>query len=186
MHEETAEFVTLSLATLAEGLPALTSVLGGVLAEAASVCLENQGHEVTCRLQTRQETGIQEFLMERVGITIQMRLAYNDLPEATELGACGVAILVARAVTGYTVIERCAKGTGFDYWLGTATASEGTLEPLERKARLEVSGILHGDEATIEGRAREKIQQTRRSAGELPAYAIIVEFSRPLAYVVTE
>jgi hypothetical protein len=164
----------------------LTSVLGGVLAEAASICLENQGHEITCRLQTIQEAGNQECLMERVRITIQMRLAYNDLQEATELGACGIAILVARAMTGYTVIERCAKGTGFDYWLGTASASDSTLEALERKARLEVSGILQGNAATIEGRAREKIQQTRRSAGELPAYAIVVEFSRPLAYVVTE
>jgi hypothetical protein len=186
MNVDRAETVILSLATLAEGLPALTSVLGGVLAEAASVCLENQGHEITCRLQKRQEAEDQEFLLERIPITIQMRLAYNDLQEATELGACGVAILVARAMTGYTVIERCAKGTGFDYWLGTVATSDGTLEPLERKARLEVSGILQGNEATIEARAREKIQQTRRSAGELPAYAIVVEFSRPLAYVVTE
>jgi hypothetical protein len=48
------------------------------------------------------------------------------------------AILLMRALTGYTVIERSRKGTGFDWWLGT----EDNL--FQGKVRLEVSGILRG------------------------------------------
>lgn len=95
------------------------------------------------------------------------------------MGACGVAILAARELTGYTVVERSVKGTGFDYWLGAVNSPDSQLEPLERKARLEVSGILHGATDIVEARIREKIRQTRRSAGEFPAYIVVVEFHTP-------
>jgi hypothetical protein len=55
------------------------------------------------------------------------------------------------------------------------------LEPFERKARLEVSGILQGGAEIVAARVREKIRQTRRSAGDYPAYIVVVEFGTPMA-----
>jgi hypothetical protein len=59
------------------------------------------------------------FTLVRPEVTEQLRLCYNDPEEATEFGACGVAILVLLELTGLRVVERSRKDTGFDYWLGT-------------------------------------------------------------------
>ena len=175
------DIVVLSLTELAAGIPALTSALGSMLAEAASVCLNVQGHEAPCLLDIQFKTQQYQFYLHRMEVSISMLRAYRDLQEATEFGACGVAILLAREVLGYTAIERSAKGTGFDYWLGTISEANDAAEPFERKARLEVSGILQGEEDVVEARVREKVRQTMRSAGEYPACVIVVEFGRPLA-----
>jgi hypothetical protein len=81
--------------------------------------------------------------------------------------------------TGKIVIERSWKGTGFDYWIGRR---QGLL--FQDKARLEVSGILSGDQTNISTRVRQKVQQTKRSDGLLPAYIAIIEFGRPGAEIV--
>ena len=90
--------------------------------------------------------------------------------------------------------------TGFDYWLGddntacmsdaerAATESLASFlgdEKLVARAMLEVSGIRKADDRTIRARVRRKLRQMNRSdALGLPAYAIVVEFGRPLAEVV--
>ncbi len=100
--------------------------------------------------------------------------AYGDLEEATELAACGVAILVLRDLTGLRAIERARKGKGFDDWLGED-------EPLfQNKARLEVSGILEGTDSQVRSRLKQKLEQTSKSDQlGLPAYGVVVEFGRP-------
>ena len=88
-------------------------------------------------------------------------------------------ILLARELTGWSVVRRARRGTGFDYYLGSDSA-------LDFQARLEVSGILQETEAQIEARRQQKRVQTMQSdstLGHLTAYAIIVEFSRPEARV---
>ena len=98
--------------------------------------------------------------------------------EATEKGACGIAILLVQALTGLVAVEQARIGTGFDYYLGN--------EPLDFRARLEVSGIRSGSRSQIEARRRQKQAQTRRSdesMGDLPAYSVVVEFSQPVAAV---
>jgi len=102
---------------------------------------------------------------------------YADLQEATEYGAFGVALVIAVKLTGIPFVQRSVKGTGIDWWL-----SEGTNEagPFQRAARLEISGILEGDEGVISTRLNKKLLQTERSdATSLPAYVAIVEFSSP-------
>ena len=87
--------------------------------------------------------------------------------------------MLAEQELGYAVIECSRRGTGFDYWLGAASA--GTFQ---RKARLEVSGIRQGNDRVVRTRVWQKLQQTDRSdAVQLPAYVIVVEFGRPLAEV---
>jgi hypothetical protein len=105
-----------------------------------------------------------------------MRKCYADLQHATELGACGIAVLLVEGLTDLTVIEQSRKGKGFDYWLGR----KGSSSPLfQDKSRLEVSGILDGDEGEIRSRLRAKGAQMLRGGVDLPGYVIVVEFSRP-------
>jgi hypothetical protein len=85
-------------------------------------------------------------------------------------------------LTDFTVIERSRRGTGFDYWLGIQ--DESSELPFQNKVRLEVSGIRSGDDSRIRARAKQKIEQTNPSDGALPAYIVVVEFSKPLSLIV--
>ncbi len=168
----------LALEDLCTGMPALTPAAGERLAEAASVCLDERGHALACELVVSGSHS-ETFRLERLEVSDLLRRTYDDPEEATEEGACGVAILLARALTGLSVVRRARKGTGFDYYLGTE-------DILDFQARLEVSGIRQGTEAQVEARRRQKRAQIARSdadLGTLVAYAIIVEFGEPKAVV---
>jgi hypothetical protein len=159
-------------------MPGLTSHKGASLAEAASVCFEQCGHKEEFDLSV---TGGRKhsYRLRRPRVGPQAFRTYNDLQEATEDGAYAVAILVTREATGKQVLERSAKGTGFDYWIG-----ENESSPVRFKTRLEVSGILRGTPEDVRRRVDEKCLQTRRSDSMgLDAIVFIVEFSLPLAGV---
>lgn len=113
-------------------------------------------------------------------ITPQVLHAWEDEQELTEFGACGIAILLTLELTEYTVIRRARKGSGIDYWLGHTDAEHA----FQDAARLEVSGILRGDSSDIRSRVEKKKKQTEQSDGKLPAYIIVVEFSKPESYLV--
>jgi hypothetical protein len=107
---------------------------------------------------------------------------YADLHEATEYGACGIALIVATKLTGMSSVERSARGTGVDYWLGDGRTGSGVFQ---RAARLEVSGILNGNSAKIAVRLSDKLSQTSLSDQVgLPAYVAVVEFGTPEARLV--
>jgi hypothetical protein len=107
----------------------------------------------------------------------QNQSTWADLQEATEYGAYGVAIVVALALTEPPKMERSAKGTGIDHWVGDSKDPRGIFQ---HGARLEVSGILKGDKTKIAARLTEKLAQARRSERSgLPAYVVIVEFCDP-------
>lgn len=171
---------TLHLSLLSEGGPGVTCAFGESLAQAAAVCLETQAHSPGTALSIDGDfEGAVSLLWNRV--TNQMRRTLADIQEATELGACGVAILLIESLTSLRVMERACKGTGFDYWLGTEDSS-GAL--FQGKKRLEVSGILRGDEARLRARVKEKLRQTDQSASVLPAVVVVVEFSTPRSRLV--
>jgi hypothetical protein len=107
-----------------------------------------------------------------------MRRYWNDLEEATEQGATGLALLLLRSLCGYTVVERSRKGTGFDWWLGTDD------DLFQAKARLEVSGLLRGSNRRFNSRMTARKKQTRRSArSRLVAYVVVTEFGTPRSRV---
>jgi hypothetical protein len=165
--------LTLSFDALKNGQLGLSAVYGAFLAEAASHCLQFNDHVnpviiyVTGDLCTPGK-------LKWCDVTERDAGTWADLQEATEYGAYGIAIIVALPLTETPRVERSAKGTGVDYWVGDGKDQRGIFQ---RTARLEVSGILKGDKTKIAARLREKLVQTKRSdkAG-LPAYVVIVDF----------
>lgn len=168
------------LGSLSDGMPGLTPALGHVFAEAAAVCLEHHRHTPGVHLTTdgHFET---TFAVNWAPVTDQQIRAHNDLQDATEFGACGVAIFLLKEQTGQIVVERSRKGTGFDFWLG----KDDDLF-LKAKARLEVSGILSGGEQEIRTRVNMKLKQISKTDGLLPGYIAVVEFSNPKVRVLAK
>jgi len=174
---ENEEIASVHLRALGIGMPGLSSALGEAYAEAASVCFE-QKHVSGVRMMVDGDC-IRIILVSWDGITDQARRSWADLQNAVEHAACGVAALLISVLTQYTIVEQSRKGTGFDYWLGEKT----NQEPLfQRKARLEVSGILDGSESDIKGRMSKKMEQI--GGGRLPAFVVIVEFGKPRSRMV--
>jgi hypothetical protein len=142
----------LNLEVLSDGMPGLTPACGTVLAQAAAVCLEKQNHQLGVELILAGISKI-SFQLQWQSVDEQQRRCYKDLQEATERGACGIAILVAKEITGKVVVERSKKGPGFDYWLG----EEDDDFLFVGKASLEVSGMLLGSNTEIQARVKRRI-----------------------------
>jgi len=126
-----------------------------------------------------------QFLMEWSPVDNQARRSHNDLQEATERGAYGIAILIVCDLTGMVVVERSAKGPGFDYWLGNEDEDDASDELFAKKARLEVSGILSSSRSQAQARVRGKREQMKPSDRLAPGYVAVVEFGTPIACVET-
>ena len=165
----------LNLRNLRNGFPGMLPSLGDTLAQAGGVCLESQGHVPGVQLQVKGSLK-NTYSMDWPEVTEQARKCLNDPNEATEWGAVGVAILLAKNELGYSVMERSRKGTGFDYWIGDETEL-----PFDRKARLEISGIRKGSNPDVKARVHEKLNQVAQSGHSPTAYVIVVEFGTPLA-----
>ena len=170
--------VKINLTDLVSGMPGITSVFGADLMDNCVVMLHRNGHT--------SPTSISIDGMERENMDIlwkdtfneQMDRCYADHQDNTEMAAIGISVLLAKQITGYTIISRSRKGTGFDYTLGDCND-----ELYIPKARLEISGIEKESLVnTINNRFRQKEQQvTPTDKTGLPAYISIVEFSAPKA-----
>jgi hypothetical protein len=166
----------LRLDSLAGEFPHIPDVCGAMMAQAAVLCLDKHGHAPGVRLPVSGSCSALCALHWSESVTEPMQRFWNDWEEATEQAAYAVAILLMRALTGYTVIERSRKGTGFDWWLGT----DDNL--FQAKARLEVSGILRGTPRRVNSRLQAKSKQTRQSDSlRLPVHVVVVEFGKPQA-----
>ena len=128
----------LQLQRLRKGYPCLTPVSGARLAHAAGFCLEQQRHEKGVTLGVRgaaADTLEATFALTWPKVTEPVRKEWGDPVEATENGACGIAILLVEALTDYHIVHRSYRSTGIDYWL-----AKREDELLQNAARLEVSG----------------------------------------------
>jgi len=173
----------LDLTKLANGFHGVTSAVGAALGEAGAICFESQHHANGIVKLTVDGMFQTEYQVSWSPVTDQMARCWNDPEYATEQGAYGVAFLVMMNLSGFTVIERSRKGTGFDYRLGLESNPDGL--PFQDTARLEVSGIRAGSASTIKTRVNQKLDQISRSDNtNLPSYVVVVEFSAPLSRVV--
>jgi hypothetical protein len=171
----------LNLQHLSQGLPAITPAFGAAIAEACSICLNDEAHPPQVTIDVEGEFST-TFQLEWQPPTEQAQRCWNDEEYTTEQAAYGIAFLLILQLTNLTVIERSRKGTGFDYWLGLQNST--TTLPFQRMARLEVSGIRKGSRSQINTRVKQKMEQTGVSDEQgLPAYIIVVEFSRPISII---
>ena len=182
----------------AGGHPGITAEKGADLAQAGAVCLEERGHEQGVAMAVQGSVSA-SYRLTWTPADAQARRTWRDDTEATEHGAAGIAALLSIREIGYMVVMRSWKGTGFDYCLGdydtvnVSAAERRTTDALAIiledagitvRARVEVSGIRDGDDQAVNQRMNEKLNQTSRSDNlRIPAYAIVVEFGRPLAVV---
>jgi len=185
MHRKDDSKTPLNLGDLASGIaPGLSSHVGGGLAEAAAVCLEHNKHNVGVILKV-EGNFTKMISLTWIPTTKQIQRTHADLQDATEDGACGVAIILARRLLGKCVVRKSYKGKnrdhGFDYWLGDP-GSENNI-PFEGDTRLEVSGILDGSTQQLQARLREKIAQVQLGKSVIPGIAIVVMFNRPIAKI---
>lgn len=163
----------LDLAKLSCGSPpGITPEMGAFAAQAAAVLLEHNQHKSGVSMEV-VEKRTKPYTVLWPKLHADARRTHNDLPEAAEQGAYGIAFLLAEEFTKFKVIERSRKGTGFDYWLGT-----GDRHPFQQAARMEVSAIIDDADA-VDGRVRAKLKQTDASKGKLPAFVAVVEFGQP-------
>jgi hypothetical protein len=179
-----AKRLTLNLENLARNLPdrpGWSVIFGATCAEAAAICLDDQGHQSPITLRI---TGLNPSVIaiDWPMVDSTARRFNADVEVATEYGAYGVAALVMPYLTGLTVIERSVKGSGlgFDFWLGAVDDHQ----LFQRKARLEVSGIRRGTESQLQSRVRIKLKQITPSDSVAPGYACVVEFGTPEARIV--
>jgi hypothetical protein len=176
-----SQIQVLNLQSLHQGLPAITPAFGAAIAEAGAICLTGEAHESGVILEVKGEFSTR-FQLDWQPVTEQAQRCWNDEEYTTEQAAYGIAFLLILQLTKLTVIERSRKGTGFDYWLGSQDSTR--ILPFQRMARLEVSGIRKGNQSQINARVKQKTEQTGASDAEgLPAYIIVVEFSRPISVV---
>ncbi|MCP4695280.1 MAG: hypothetical protein GY862_00315 [Gammaproteobacteria bacterium] len=165
---------------LKEGTLGITPEFGACLAQAASVCLVDQGHSSPSNMEIKGEIeAIATVIWDSP--TKQAIRCWNDDEIATEHGAYGIATVLVSHISGLQVIERSKKGTGFDYWLG---AEDDTAPLFQQRTSMEVSGIRNGTKALVKRRVQEKLSRLEGSNSSLPAYVIVVEFSGPLSEII--
>jgi hypothetical protein len=173
---------TIKLAELKTGFPHVPKHEGAAHANAVVIALDQAAHVSGVAMQVEGEFAGSYDIKWSFKITQAMRSYWNDLDVVAEQGAVGVALLLMRAKTGLTVVERARKKTGFDWWLGP----ESSLLFQKKQVRLEVSGILRGDTSRVNARLKKRSEQTKQSDDtNLKAYVIVVEFSSPRAKVET-
>lgn len=167
----------IDVTAIKQGLSGITPIAASQLYEAFEVCMHTCGHGEQAKLTMDGLTKDCIDLAWMDEYNEQKERTYADMQYTVEHGAVCLSVMLATALTPYTIIERSRKGTGFDYWLGDKSSIL-----FQKKARLEVSGILKGDDSAISRRYAAKIEQTKQSDSlQLPAYISVIEFSVPKA-----
>ncbi len=166
----------LNLDDLARGMPGITPAYGASLSQAALVCLDDQNHSSGVDLRIDGDYNRSLPVIWSQQMDDQIRRTWAEHEDTTEQGAYGIAALLIIKLTDLIVLERSRRGTGFDYWLGPADSSDLLFQ---NKSRLEVTGIRSGGEAELKSRMNKKINQVKKFDYSIPAYIIVVEFSRP-------
>jgi hypothetical protein len=171
----------LNIDDLKVGLPAITPVMGAMLAEALMICLYRNGFEsgINIGVENEKEDLIDFEINWNDDVDIQIDNSWKDQVMATEFGAVGLSVLLVSQLTNYTVVQQSYRSTGFDYWLGIKNDENGSFM---NTARLEISGIFNGGKSVVKQRVKLKIAQTDTSDYmNLPAYISVIEFSVPFA-----
>jgi hypothetical protein len=162
----------LRLDQLHERHSGLTVPLAGTFTEAASVCL-NRHHESPVEMAVSCSTGSNTRLVEFDKPDMRTLKAWANDIDATESGAYGVSLAAVEVEEGLVAVRRAETLTGADWYVAPIGSDP---EDLESCFRLEVSGVDAGGRSIVAARLKQKVDQTRRGASNLPAIASVVGF----------
>lgn len=150
----------------------LTSALAGTLTESASVCL-NRHHDSPVEVGIACGPKNSSYVVEFQKPDARILNAYANDIDATESGAYGICLAAVEAEEDLVAVRRAETLTGADWYVAPAGSNP---EDLEDCYRLEVSGLDSGNHAAVQTRLRQKVEQTKRGASNLPAIASVVGF----------
>lgn len=157
--------------------PGLTTSLAGTYQEAASVCLDRH-HNPPVLMEVCGSAGASKMREVRFNRpNDRTRNAWANDIDATEAGAYGVSLAAVEVEEGLVAVRRAETQTGADWYVAPVGSDP---EDLEDCFRLEVSGVDSGNRSTIDTRLKQKINQTRRGASNLPAIASVVGFKEKI------
>lgn len=165
---------SLPLRNLSDRHPGVTKVIGPYYEEAAGVCLDRD-HRSPVVISVRDSgTEVLAILTWDVADEAVVRAWANDI-DATEAGACGLALASVELTRNMVAIRRAETRTGADYYVdmpGTAP------DNLETAVRLEISGTADPNHRVLDARLAAKLRQAAAGASNLPAMAVVVGFAQ--------
>ena len=147
--------------------------LAATFAEAVRVCLDRH-HRSPSTFRVTGNQSEHRATLEWQGAGDRLNAAWANTDDATEYGAYGLSLAAIESTRGLVAVRRAETRTGADYYLGLPGADP---EDLEFAFRLEVSGTDLGNEAAIQARVREKLEQARLGHSNLPAIAAVAGFA---------
>jgi hypothetical protein len=130
--------VIITLESLPNQIPCLSTNWCRVLVEGAVVCLTTQQHESNLTMRLVGPTNISDassvtICWETV-VSGALAKTYRNDPQTTDFGAMALALLLTLELTDYTHFMVSRIGDGVDYWLQKDDEDDVS-------ARLEISGI---------------------------------------------
>lgn len=151
----------------------LTKATADGLTEAACVCLDRH-HTSSVNFQLTDNQVQSEVTVSWEKASPRTQGAWNNAIDATESGACALALAAIDHSRGLVAIKRAETLTGADYYIDK---DDRSTDDLENALRLEVSGTDRGNESDVKGRLKAKISQAAAGRSSLPAVACVVGFS---------
>lgn len=157
---------------LAQRHPGVSEGIAQAYDEAARVCL-GRHHEPPQTFVIKGDSKQLECIADWDTATSREKRAWNNTIDATEWGACGVALAAIELMFGLVAVARAETGTGADYLLDTPGKP---FDNIEECLRLEISGMDRANASDLNDRVRRKINQTRRGKASQPARTAVVVF----------
>lgn len=165
--------IPIRLEALEDRHPGLTSSIAEGYCEAAGVCFSRH-HQSPIKLTVNRETDHMEVDVAWLEPDSRSKRAWANDTDTTESGAYAVALATVEVTDGLVAVSRAETRSGADYYLARGDSG---LEDLEGSHRLEVSGVSGGGASDVRARLRQKIEQAKSGASNLPAIAAVVGFS---------
>jgi hypothetical protein len=150
----------------------ITPAIGGMIAEAAEVCLARH-HSPPSKATVDTTRNVLTVDFQWNAPSHRSRAGHLNEIDATELGACALAIAALELSESLYVVSRTATRSGADYWVHR----DPNASTLEDAIRLELSGINDATSRQLQYRVTVKLQQTQNASKTL-AWAGIVAFKQ--------
>jgi|GEM_PF-4296915 len=152
----------------------------------AMICLDSQGHKrgVCLTVVFDGQTTAYDVTWEE-DISERIKNSITDLVDAVEKSALAFTFLIMKDCTGMEIVKQAKRKSGFDYFLLDNNADDRLIFQGGKTARLEVTGILCGDNSDVESRFQEKFKRALKyqQFKTMPIYVCVVEHSEPKAEV---